>query len=235
MTTIWRERSGPRSESSSVGLRTMLRLARAYVERGVLFVCLRHVIRNPYVAGRVSVVTSTYDRPNVLRDAIDSVRRQTYRDWEHIVVSDGPDERVDALVAAYDDPRIRAYHTRRVGWWGNHQRNYALKFATGEFVLFVDDDNVIYPNCLETMVRGFSSPEIGYVVCPVRYGEDWILAPTPEFRVGEIDLLNYMARRRLVERVWGQGLRHWADFRVIDRIRRLSPGRFVDVIIGHHR
>jgi cellulose synthase/poly-beta-1,6-N-acetylglucosamine synthase-like glycosyltransferase len=150
-------------------------------------------------------------------------------------VSDGADARVDALVAGYGDPRIRAYRTRRVGWWGNHQRNSALKFATGELVLFLDDDNVLYPNCLETMVRAFSSPEIGYVVCPVRFGESGILAPRPSFGAAEIDLLNYMVRRPLVERVWGQGARHAADFVLIDRIRRLSQGRFVDVIIGHHR
>ena len=121
------------------------------------------------VPGRVTVITATYNRPALLAEAIDSVRSQKYSHWEQIVVSDGRDDRVPALVARYGDSRITSYHTSRLAVMGNYQRNFALQYATGEFVLYLDDDNVLYPDALAVMVKGFTAPDIGYVVCPIRY------------------------------------------------------------------
>ncbi len=85
-----------------------------------------------------------------------------------------------------------------------NQRSQSLEYtATGEFILYLDDDNIIYPGCLATMVGAFTSDDIGYVVCPIRYGRG-IMAPPKPFCHQQIDLLNYMVRRRLVEKVWGQ-------------------------------
>jgi glycosyltransferase involved in cell wall biosynthesis len=188
----------------------------------------------PFEPGKVTIVTATYNRPHILKEAIESVRKQTYSNWEQIVVSDGRDPRVEALGATFNEPRLRVFNTRRFSVMGNYQRNYALKYATGEFVLYLDDDNIIYPQCLETMVKGFTADAVGYVVCPIHYG-DGIMAPGESFRHEEIDLLNFMVRRKLVLKVWGQPIHYSADFRLIDKIRRISQGVFRDELIGHHR
>jgi glycosyltransferase involved in cell wall biosynthesis len=117
---------------------------------------------------------------------------------------------------------------------GNYQRNLALTYATGEFVLYLDDDNIIYPNCLEDMTRGFSSTEVGYVVCPIRYGEGFV-RPRPGFGHEEIDLLNFMIRRQLVVRAGGQNSRYSADYHLISDVARTSSGVFLETMIGHHR
>jgi glycosyltransferase involved in cell wall biosynthesis len=188
----------------------------------------------PAVPGRVSIITATYNRPALLAEAIDSVKSQTYGNWEQIVVSDGPDPRVDALVAQSGDERVRALHTSRFPVMGNYQRNVGLTHATGEYVLYVDDDNIIYPQCLEAMVGGFSDPSVGFVVCPIRYGTG-IMHPLPDFRHNGIDLLNFMVRRDLVIRARGQNSRYSADFHLISKIARISNGLFLDTLIGHHR
>lgn len=214
-------------------MRSAIRYSRFLVQNAMLMAQVRSR-RNPEVPGRVTVITATYNRPTVLREAVESVRAQAYENWEQIIVSDGRDDRVTRLVADFNDPRIRSFHTHRLPVMGNYQRNYALKHATGEFVLYLDDDNVIYPHCLQTMTAGFSSADIGYVVCPIDYG-DTVKSPGPGFKYREIDLLNYMVRRGMVERVGGQCVHAAADFLLIDQVAHISRGNFLPAKIGHHR
>lgn len=217
-------------------LKSALRFARFIVQSYPLMFYVRFLQRRKvYAPGRVTVITATYNRLERLGEAIQSVRDQTHADWEQIIVSDGPDARVRELVARLGDPRVRAFHTHGLHTKGNYQRNVALKYATGEFVIYLDDDNVLEPSALASMVSGFHSDEIGYVVCPIRYGETGIKRPALPFKVREVDLLNYMVRRSLVERVWGQCVHGVADFYLIDAVSRMSKGNFLDVVVGHHR
>jgi glycosyltransferase involved in cell wall biosynthesis len=215
-------------------LRSASRFSRFMVQNTALMTYIKYFQRKTYEPGRVTVITATYNRPDKLREAIESVRAQTYQNWEQIIVSDGPDPRVDALVREIGDPRVRSFSTSRLPVMGNYQRNYALKHATGEFVLYLDDDNIIYPHCLQTMVAGFDSEQIGFVVSPIHYG-DTIKDPQPGFAYREIDLLNYMVRRRLVEKVGGQRVHAIADYLLIRDIAAISKGNFLKELIGHHR
>jgi glycosyltransferase involved in cell wall biosynthesis len=62
---------------------------------------------DPAALPRISVVTATYNRSNVLRYAIESVRAQGFQDWELIVVGDACTDDTSEVVAAFADPRIR--------------------------------------------------------------------------------------------------------------------------------
>ena len=215
-------------------MKSALRFLRFAVQSYPLLTYVKFFRHIPEHRGRVTIITPTYNRPQLLREAIESVLAQSYQEWEQVVVSDGHDPRVEALVASFGDPRIRYTYTYRFSVMGNYQRNYALKRATGEYVFYLDDDNVIYPECLRQMVAGFTSDDVGYVVSPIHYGKG-LMCPTPNFRHQEIDLLNHMVRRRLVERVWGQTVRYSADYFLIRNVARISQGVFLDQVIGHHR
>lgn len=214
--------------------RSAARFSRFLVQNSLLMAYIKHWQRKSYERGRVTVVTATYNRLDKLREAIESVRAQSYSNWEQIIVSDGPDPRVDRLVREIGDARVRSFSTSRLPVMGNYQRNYALRHATGEFVLYLDDDNVIYPHCLESMVSGFDTEQTGFVISPIHYG-DTIKAPQPGFAYREIDLLNYMVRRRLVERVGGQRVHASADYLLIRDIAAISSGKYLQQPIGHHR
>lgn len=205
------------------------------MQNTALMIYLKTLRPRPTVRGKVTIVTATFRRPDALKEAIQSVRAQTYSNWEHIIVCDGRDRTVERLVQNIGDPRIRALSTWPFHIIGTYQKNYALLHADGEFVLYLDDDNVVEPHCLATMTAGFESDRIGYVVCPVRYGESGIMAPKPDFKVQEIDTLNFMIRRDLVEKTWGWGPRYSADYRLIKKVSGMAPGTFLDVVIGHHR
>jgi glycosyltransferase involved in cell wall biosynthesis len=186
------------------------------------------------IKGRVTIVTPTYRRLHLLREAVESVRAQTHADWEHLIVADGHDPEVEDFIVNLQDDRVHYHYTRPMRMVGNYQRNYALRFATGEYLLYLDDDNVIYPECLAAMVAGFVDESIGYVIAPIRYG-DITMSPAAPFRFGEIDLLNYMVRRPLAERAWGQNRHFGCDYYLIERISKISSGNFIEQVIGHHR
>jgi glycosyltransferase involved in cell wall biosynthesis len=119
---------------------------------------------------RVSIVVSHYDRQSLLLEALDSIASQTYRDFEVIVVNDhGADSR--ALVDAFAGRSSRAtipcsvgydYRPARGGVAATRNRGVAL--ATGEFVAYLDDDDLWHPHHLEGLVGLLDArPECGLV------------------------------------------------------------------------
>ncbi len=95
----------------------------------------------------VSIVTTVYDRTAFLAQAVDSVRRQSVSDWEHIIVEDaGP---VDArrVLGGASDPRIRFLRAERnLGVSG--ARNLGIGAAAGQYVAFLDDDDLLESEAL---------------------------------------------------------------------------------------
>ncbi len=95
----------------------------------------------------VSVIMPTRNRLDTLGDAINSIIVQTYRNWELIVVEDGPAGGVQPLVSAYEDPRIRLVcHGRHRGHAA--ARNSGLDHAAGTAVVYLDDDDQYDPDFL---------------------------------------------------------------------------------------
>ena len=96
----------------------------------------------------LSVVLATRNRAELLVDAVDSVAGQTYGHWELIVVDDGSDDSSSAVVSerASTDERIRLEVTDGIGAAG--ARNVGIAAATGAYVAFLDDDNVMAPHWL---------------------------------------------------------------------------------------
>lgn len=112
---------------------------------------------------KVSVVISTYQRPDRLKKAIDSVLSQTFQDFEIIVVADG-DEKLE-----FEDKRIRTFN---IPHFGNDTRpkNKGILETTGEYVAFLDDDNTWRPDHLQVLVKVLDeNPKI-----TLSYGDRWI-------------------------------------------------------------
>jgi hypothetical protein len=107
----------------------------------------------------VSVVLPTYDRPDRLRHAIDSVVAQRYARWELLVVDDGGRLDSEAVVAEIGDPRVRWLRIDHQGPCA--ARNAALSCARGELIAYLDDDNVMDANWLYAVVWAFEQrPDI---------------------------------------------------------------------------
>src|SRR5262245_5980398 len=108
---------------------------------------------NPIASPRVSVVVPVYNRVEFLREAIESVLGQTYRDLELLLIDDGSTEPgVAAVLEGYRaDPRVRIErNARNQGIARGH--NQSLDLARGEYVAALDSDDVALPRRLARQV-----------------------------------------------------------------------------------
>ncbi|GAB4486979.1 MAG: hypothetical protein OHK006_15480 [Thermodesulfovibrionales bacterium] len=113
-------------------------------------------------APKVSVIIPTYNRKGYVCDAIDSVLNQTYRDFEIVVVDDGSNDGTgEALLARYGE-RIR-YHRKENGGCAS-ARNHGIRVARGEYITFLDSDDMFTQDKLENHVGVLeANPDIGLV------------------------------------------------------------------------
>lgn len=103
---------------------------------------------------RVSVIVPVYNADSYLSECLDSVLRQSFSDFEVIVVDDGSTDKSGYVCDTYAkrDKRIRVYHVENGGV--SSARNTALDYAKGEYVIFLDaDDFWTSDDCLETLVN----------------------------------------------------------------------------------
>ncbi|MCA9368060.1 glycosyltransferase family 2 protein [Candidatus Kaiserbacteria bacterium] len=99
---------------------------------------------------RVSVIIPTFNRSHYLRQAIISVLTQTYPDFEILVVDDGSTDDTATVVTEFDDPRIIYLYQENAG--RSAARNRGLGTARGEFIGFLDDDDLYLPDKLAQQV-----------------------------------------------------------------------------------
>lgn len=104
-----------------------------------------------------------------MRDAIDSVLAQTYREWELIFWDNLSTDRSAAIFRSYSDPRLRYFHAPRHALLYD-ARNQAIAQARGEFLAFLDVDDWWAPDKLERQVPLFGDPAVGFVC-----GDFWIV------------------------------------------------------------
>jgi glycosyltransferase involved in cell wall biosynthesis len=112
--------------------------------------------------GLVSVMMPAYNAEAYIAEAIDSVLRQSYRNWELLVVNDGSTDRTADIVAGYSDRRVKLFHQPNSGEAA--ARNEALSHVRGEYVAFLDSDDIFLTEHLELTVGHLQAhPEFGGV------------------------------------------------------------------------
>lgn len=99
----------------------------------------------------VSVIVRTCNRRRSLQECLQSLQAQTWRDFEVILINDGGEDVAD-LVAEVSPPLRVTYRAWRPGRGRPQALNAGLKEATGEFLCYLDDDDIYYPDHLETLV-----------------------------------------------------------------------------------
>jgi glycosyltransferase involved in cell wall biosynthesis len=103
----------------------------------------------------ISILIRTIGRQVALKDALDSLTAQQFRDFEVIVAEDGP-ATLDSFLAGYNNLTIRyeALGTRK---GRSTAGNRALSMAQGEYCIFLDEDDVFYPTHLQELIKAASA------------------------------------------------------------------------------
>jgi glycosyltransferase involved in cell wall biosynthesis len=112
----------------------------------------------------VSVVIASYNMGQYLAVSLRSALDQTYRDIEVVVVDDGStDDTQDVIKPFLGDTRLRYVHQSNGGQ--AYAKNRGIREATGEFVAFLDADDIWLPRKLETQMPLFLAQDVGVVFC----------------------------------------------------------------------
>jgi teichuronic acid biosynthesis glycosyltransferase TuaG len=118
----------------------------------------------------VSVITPAYNAVAFIGQTIESVRAQTFEDWELVIVDDGSTDGTTDLIEEYQDRdgRIRLLHQANAG--PSAARNHAMREARGEFFAFLDSDDTWDPEYLARQLALFSEyPDTHLVTGVARY------------------------------------------------------------------
>ncbi|WP_426671944.1 glycosyltransferase family 2 protein [Mucilaginibacter sp. McL0603] len=99
----------------------------------------------------VSICIPAYNVENYLADTIQSVLNQTYRNIEVIIVDDGSKDRSLAVAKRYENDQIKIYSQKNSG--ASAARNKAYSYSNGEFIKFLDGDDLINPEMIECQVK----------------------------------------------------------------------------------
>lgn len=113
----------------------------------------------------ISVIVPVYKVEQYLPACINSILGQTYTDFELILVDDGSPDSCGAICDSYAarDPRIRVIHQKNMGLSG--ARNSGMDVAKGEYITFVDSDDLVVPQYLEFLLKAIDSQEVGVSMC----------------------------------------------------------------------
>lgn len=110
----------------------------------------------------VSVIMPTYNHAKFIGKAIDSVLNQTYKDLELIIVDNYSEDDTEEIVASYKDDRIIYLKFRNNGIIAA-SRNHGIKHSHGEYIAFLDSDDLWMSEKLEKQVPWFDDSEVGLV------------------------------------------------------------------------
>jgi len=108
---------------------------------------------------RVSIVLPCYKSENFIANIVQDIINQTYKDWELIVVSNGPEQEPQNEIInnfVKSDNRIILFKTDIAGV--SHARNLGISKASGEWLIFVDADDRLFPNHIEKYVNTAINP-----------------------------------------------------------------------------
>ena len=155
-----------------------------------------------------SVVVPTYNRADHLPVALQSVRNQTFTDWELIVVDDGSTDGTRAAVTPFlRDDRVVYHHQENREL--NGARNTGTRLARGRYVCYLDDDDRYLPDHLATLAAAIGAHGSAYGIYAtnivIDYGTRQTVAPAldngrdmlPQFWAGPRNYLGLAVERSL--------------------------------------
>lgn len=108
---------------------------------------------------RVTIVTPVYNQASTLAETIESVLNQSYQNIEYIIVNDGSTDNTAEVLDAYSD-RVRIITQNNAGQAA--ALNLAWGLASGEYFTYLSADDIIYPHCIETLVKSIDGQTLVY-------------------------------------------------------------------------
>ena len=108
---------------------------------------------------KISVIVRTIQRPLVLAEALASLMSQTYKNFEVIIIEDGSEVSREYIFSQFSDLNLHYISTgNKVG--RSKAGNIGLSFAKGQYFIFLDDDDIFFPEHLEVLIDGIEKESV---------------------------------------------------------------------------
>lgn len=103
----------------------------------------------------ISIIMPVYNSEKYISEAIESICNQSYKNWELLIVNDGSTDHTSEIIDDFSkkDSRIKVFHRKNEGV--SMARNFALNQICGEYVTFIDSDDVYHTDRLKRMLQVF--------------------------------------------------------------------------------
>lgn len=113
----------------------------------------------------ISVIIPAYNRDKTIKECIDSVLNQTYKNIEVIVVDDCSSDKTADIVDGYDDVRVKKCVRLPENHGACYARNFGVEFAKGQYIAFQDSDDIWLPEKLEKQFKYMTEGKYDLVFC----------------------------------------------------------------------
>lgn len=114
---------------------------------------------------KVSIIMATYNRAHFVVETLQSIQKQTFEDWECLIIDDGGNDNTAEVIVPFLESDSRFQFLKRLGSYKKGLpgcRNYGLDLAKGNYVIFFDDDDIAHPQNLELCLFEFSKHDISF-------------------------------------------------------------------------
>ncbi len=119
---------------------------------------------------KVSIITPSFNRANIIQETAESIFRQTYSNWEWVIVDDGSTDDSWEIINKYaaEDSRVKVFKRDREPKGACTCRNIAVSKCSGEFLIFLDTDDLLASFCIEQRLEAFkSNPTMDFTIFPM--------------------------------------------------------------------
>ena len=113
---------------------------------------------------KISVIIPVYNGEKYIKRCIDSIKKQTFNDWEIILVDDGSKDKTGVICDSYalEDKRIKVFHKSNGGV--SVARNFGIDKAIGDYITFVDCDDWIEKDFFEKVVNFLTKDSVDILI-----------------------------------------------------------------------
>ena len=119
---------------------------------------------------KVSIIVPVYNVELYIESCLDSLLNQTYSDYEIILINDGSTDGSIEICNKYNDKKIKKINQTNKGV--SIARNVGISYATGQYIMFVDADDMVSKNYIENLVASMEKYNTDMVICKYTKEED---------------------------------------------------------------
>ncbi|MBF4492877.1 glycosyltransferase family 2 protein [Flavobacterium sp. MR2016-29] len=114
---------------------------------------------------KVTIIMATYNRAHFIAETLSSIQKQTYLNWECLIIDDGGTDNTIEIISPILEQDSRFKYLKRPEGYKKGLpgcRNYGLDLAKGDFIIFFDDDDIVHPQNLELCVNELNQNQVSF-------------------------------------------------------------------------